>query len=326
MSLGHPAPRASSWLTLVMLGLIAVPAFFALRTVRAGPPPAALSPEPSPYGYTVSLLFFLLPSCAVLLWLAFHKDIHVSKKSLLWTVALLFPAGALLDFFFASDFFVFPNPGATLGIGAPALHRPVPVEEYVFYLAGFLCVTLFYIWLDEYWLEAYSVPSTAELRINFRRLLGFHPHSALLAIVLISAAIEYRRRFVPQLGGFPGYFAFLVLIALVPSSILLSAARPVVNWRAFSLTAVLVVCISLLWEVTLALPYGWWDFRDQAMIGVRVVAWHRLPIEEPILWVAVTYASVLVYEVVKRWKASGRRAAHAFLGMRTAKSSGADLA
>ena len=74
------------------------------------------------------------------------------------------------------------------------------------------------------------------------------------------------------------------------------------------------VTISLLWEVTLAVPYGWWGFQDDAMIGVRITAWSRLPIEEVFVWIAVTYATVIVYEIVRRWQASGKRVRHALLG------------
>jgi hypothetical protein len=40
-----------------------------------------------------------------------------------------------------------------------------------------------------------------------------------------------------------------------------------------------------------------------------------LPIEEVYVWIAVTYASVMVYEILKRWKASGRTMLRAFLGV-----------
>ncbi len=40
----------------------------------------------------------------------------------------------------------------------PGVGGPVPIEEFVFYLSGFLFILLFYIWNDEFWLEAYNVP------------------------------------------------------------------------------------------------------------------------------------------------------------------------
>lgn len=311
---GSPSPRLSFWLVAVMLGMVSVPAYFTLHRAGATPSPIALSPEPSPYGYTVSLLLFIIPIVVIVFWLIPQEGIKVSKKAVSWTIGLLFPLGAALDFFFASFFFDFPNAGATLGIPAPALHKPVPVEEYVFYLTGFLCIVLLYVWFDEYWLSAYTLPGTAADRVNFDRLLRFHPESLILAVVLIGAAFAYRRFVVPELPGFPGYFIVMVLGALVPSSILLPSARPVVNWRAFSLTMFMVLLISLLWEVTLALPYGWWNFQDDQMIGLRITAWSRLPIEEVVLWITVSYISILVYETVKRWQGSGRSAGHAFFG------------
>ena len=311
---GSPSPRISFWLVFIMLGMINVPAYFTLHRVKVTPPALLLTPDPSPYGYTVSLLLFIVPVAVILFWLVPREGIKISKKSLAWTIGLLFPLGAALDFFFASSFFTFPNTGAVLGISAPALHRPVPIEEYVFYLTGFLDVVLLYVWLDEYWLAAYSVPGTDANRVSFDRLLRFHPQSLLLAVALIAAAFLYRHIFAPELGGFPGYFMVLVIGALLPSSLLLPAARPVVNWRAFSLTMFMLLLISLLWEVTLALPYGWWNFQDDQMIGLRITAWSRLPIEEVILWITVSYISVLVYETVKRWQGSGRSAVHAFFG------------
>ena len=98
-----------------------------------------------------------------------------------------------------------------------------------------------------------------------------------------------------QNPGFPGYFTFLVLGALGPSAALLPAAMPVINWRALSLAVFILLLISLLWEVTLAVPYGWWGFQDSAMIGLRITAWNRLPIEEVCVWFAVTYETVIVY-------------------------------
>jgi hypothetical protein len=50
------------------------------------------------------------------------------------------------------------------------------------------------------------------------------------------------------------------------------------------------------------------------MIGLFIGAWYGLPIEEVGLWIAVSYATVIVFVVVKLWQASGKKARHAFLG------------
>jgi hypothetical protein len=308
-----PTPRTSFRLVLAMLGMIALPAALTLRTVRTAPPLNAFTANASPCGYTVSLLLFIVPILVIGLWFLPTEGVKISKASFLLTVAILFPLGAGLDFFFARSFFTFPNPGATLRITAPALGGGVPLEEYVFYFTGFVAVLLLYIWLDEYWLAAYGVRADAKERPQFDRLLRFHPTSLVWAVVLIAAAIAYRKLFV-QDPGFPGYFTFLVLGALGPSAALLPAAMPVINWRALSLAVFILLLISLLWEVTLALPYGWWGFQDSAMIGLRITAWNRLPIEEVCVRIAVTYATVIVYEIVRRWQSSGKRIGHALLG------------
>src|SRR5206468_10272097 len=135
---------------------------------------------------------------------------------------------------------------------------------------------------------AYSIPVNAARRIDFDRLLRFHPESLILGVALIAGAILFRH-FVVGTPGFPGYFIFLVIGALGPSSLLFPSALPVINWRAFGLTFLVIVLISLLWEATLAVPYGWWGFRDAQMLGIYITAWSRLPIEEVFIWIAVTY-------------------------------------
>jgi hypothetical protein len=293
-------------LVVVMLVMIAAPAALTLHTVHRSAFSAAAAQDPlaSPHGYTVSLLLFIIPILVIATWFLPLEHIPLSSKSFWCAIGLLFPLGASLDFFFARYFFVFPNSSATLGIEAPALGRAVPVEEYVFYLAGFLCVLLLYIWFDEYWLSAYNVPGEAIERAAFRRLFDIHFPSIILAIALIGGAIIYKKFFSASPAGFPGYFIFLALTAFIPSIFLLPAVRVVINWRAFSLTVFLVVLISLIWEATLAIPYGWWNFQDQQMLGIRITAWGNLPIEEVCLWVAVTYATVIVYEAMKCWHAS----------------------
>jgi hypothetical protein len=312
-SVPSPSPRRSFLLVIGILVMIAIPAALTLHTARVAPSVDGTSPNLTPYGYTISLLLFIVPILAISVWFLPNEGVHVSRKSFWRTVALLFPLGVILDFFFARFFFTFPNPNATLRIIAPALGGGVPVEEYLFYFTGFVAVLLIYIWLDEYWLAAYSIPVDAARRTNFDRLLRFHPESLVLGIALIAGAILFRH-FVVGTPGFPGYYTFLVLGALGPSALLFPAALPVINWRAFGLTFFLILLISLLWEATLALPYGWWGFRDAQMTGIYITAWSRLPIEEVCVWCAVTYATTVVYEVIRRWQSSGKRVAHAFLG------------
>ncbi len=312
-SVPSPSPRTSFQIVIGILVMIAIPAALTLHTARVSPMVDSTAPNLTPYGYTISLLLFILPIIVICVWFLPQEAVHISRQSFWRTIWLLFPLGVSLDFFFAHAFFIFPNPNATLRILAPALGGGVPVEEYFFYFTGFVAVLLIYIWLDEYWLAAYRIPVDSATRINFDRLLRFHPQSLFLGIALIAGAILFRH-FLVAAPGFPGYFVFLVLGALGPSALLFPSAQPVINWRAFALTFFLILLISLLWEATLALPYGWWGFRDEQMTGIYITAWSRLPIEEVVVWCAVTYATTIVYEVIRRWRASGRRAAHAFLG------------
>jgi len=305
--------RTGFRLVIAMLGMIAVPAALTLHTVREPLEVSAPAAKSSPYGYTVSLLLFIVPIFTIGLWLAPRERVKISKRAFVRTIAVLFPLGAALDFFFARSFFTFSNPEATLRITAPALGGGVPIEEYVFYFTGFVAVLLIYLWLDGYWLAAYGISEDAKERAEFDRLLRFHWQSLAWAVVLIAAAVLYRWILVPE-PGFPGYFTFLAIGALGPSAALLPAAMPVINWRAFSLTLFIILLTSLLWEATLAVPYGWWGFQDREMIGVRITAWNRLPIEEICVWIAVTYATVIVYEIVRRWQASGKRVRDALLG------------
>jgi len=328
-------PRSSFLAVMLVLGMLVIPTALTLRRIQVPAVVDVSAPNPSPYGYTVSLLLFIIPILVIGGWLVPRDNVKISKKSFLRTIAVLFPLGVILDFFFAHLFLKFPNSNATLGIPAPALGQclnchiflgtpehviigSVPLEEYVFYFTGFVLVLLLYIWLDEYWLSAYTIPPSDELRTNFQRLLQFHPASLILAVGLAAASILYRHIYDMHHAppGFPGYFLFLVIGALGPSTALFPSVLPVVNWRAFSLTLFVILLTSLLWEATLGVPYGWWDYQHTQMMGVFVTAWNFLPIEAICVWIAVTFQTVMVYEVIKRWQSSGRKARHAFLGPR----------
>jgi hypothetical protein len=134
------------------------------------------------------------------------------------------------------------------------------------------------------------------------------------------AAVVYKKTLSSIREGFPEYFTFLVLVAFVPSISFFPTARRLINWRAFSLTLFFILLISLLWEATLAVPYQWWDYQPKQMMGVRIGAWAGLPIEAVCVWVAVTYATVVVFEIVKLWQASEKPAKDVFLGLQNSAS------
>jgi len=317
---GHPSsPRLSAWIVVVMVAMVALPAALALATVRSPVMLQMTSSNPTPYGYTCSLLLFIVPIMAIAFGFLPRKEVKFPRKAFWWTIGILVPLGFATDFFFASRFFIFSNTGATLGIAAPALHKPVPIEEYVFYLTGFIAVLLLYLWLDEYWLAAYKAANYRMASEKIKRLFRFHSPSLILGIFLLAAAVIYKKALSSVREGFPEYFTFLVLVAFVPGVSFFPTARQFVNWRAFSLTLFFILLISLLWEATLAVPYQWWDYQPKQMIGVRIGAWAGLPIEAVCVWIAVTYATAIVFEIVKLWLASEKPARQAFLGLKNSQ-------
>lgn len=317
---GSEAPRkrsrqAAFWVLCLLAAMLIVPAALTLTRVEHPGVFFIASDNPTPYGYTWSLLLFIVPVVVLGAWFASRPKLHFPRQAFWRTLAVLVPLGFFLDLAFGNAFFIFPNHGATVRLGIPAIGGTVPVEEFVFYFTGFMAALMSYIWADEYWMSAYNVPDYREAARGIVRIVRFHYPSALFGVALIAAAAVYKQTSASP-EGFPWYFTYLTLGALVPSTGFFHTARPFVNWRAFSFTFFLMLFISLLWEVTLALPYGWWGFRPRAMIGLNIGAWSGLPIEEPLVWMAVSYATVIVYEVIKIWLALGRRALDAFFGVK----------
>src|SRR5438552_5569963 len=165
-------------------------------------------------------------------------------------------------------------------------------------------------------MSAYNVPDYTAAAKGIARIVCFHFASVALGVALIGAAVLYRKFLSGASEGFPWYFIYLVCASLIPSAGFFHTAQPFVNWRAFSFTFFLLLLISLLWEVTLALPYVWWEYRSDILVGLHIGAWSGLPIEAVCVWFAVSSTTVIIYEVIKIWKALGTRALEAFFGIR----------
>jgi hypothetical protein len=315
-------PRQAFRVVFAIAGLLVLPAALTLRTVVD---PGALqleSPNPTPLGYTWSLLLFLIPLGALIGWFVRRPDLKLTRKAFWRTIAVLVPLGFVLDILFGNSFFTFPNHPATLGLNLPAVGGPLPLEEFIFYLSGFMLVLVSYIWADEYWLSAYNVPDYRSEAEELRRIAQFHAPSVILGAALIVVAVTFKKFFSNSPEGFPWYFIYLSAVSFIPSAGFLRAAQPFINWRAFSFTFFVILLISLLWEVTLAIPYGWWDYRPSAMIGLTIGAWGGLPVEAVCVWMAVSFTTVIVYEVIKIWQALGTGAWEAFFGIRLPIPSG----
>jgi hypothetical protein len=309
-STGNSARAAA--LLLALLGAIVVPSFLALSTVRQAAVHEDVG-DTTPYGYTVSLLLFMVPIATLITWFfRSHPADSFRRRAFWWTIGLLVPAGFLLDLVLGNLFFRFPNPGATLGIFVPGysfesggLVWDLPIEEFVFYISGFVAILLVYIWCDEVWVPAYGVADYGDTSRHPPYVFDVDWRALWWGLGVFVLAVIYKKFFAPIVPersyqeGFPLYLAFLLVASVVPALLLGRCARPFINWRAFSITLLWVLLTSLLWEATLASPYGWWHYNHKWMMGLHVKAWANLPVEAVILWIAVTYTTTTVFETIK---------------------------
>lgn len=295
-----------SWVLLQLIAVVLIPAALTLRTVHVavGQPPVA--DDPTPLGYTWSLLLFIIPLLYLALWFLLHPQYRIQKKIFGITLAVLTPLGIGLDLLFAHTFFVFNNHGAVLGLKVPGVGGGIPIEEFVFYVSGFIFVLLLYIWSDEVWMDRYNPSYTSETFQSQSRLLSFHWESVIAAIFLLLTAVVYKKFFAADPAGFPWYWTYLLAASFVPSAGFFHSVRRHINWRAFSFTFLQITLISLMWEASLASPYQWWGYQPTAMMGIFLMAWSHLPVEAVFVWLAVTYTAVIIYEVITIWQVSGK--------------------
>lgn len=317
-------------IVLLLIGILIIPAAIALHSVRYPGEFKLTSENPTPLGYSWSLLMFIIPILAILIWLHRNRELRLLQKAFWITILILVPIGFILDILLGSLFFNFINHKATLGIYLPGYdfqsHHwgfQLPIEEFVFYLTGFVAVLILYLWCDEYWLSAYNVPDYRGEVKPLKRILSFHPYSLLTGIGLIAIAILYKKfGNHPYREGFPGYFIFLTVTAIMPSILFFSTVRSFINWRAFSFTFYFITLISIIWEATLAIPYQWWGYNYEQMMGITIGAWNRLPIEAVLLWISVSFTTVIVFETVKIRLNMKERTLINALTMRFGKSGG----
>src|SRR5262249_14041572 len=234
---------AAFQVVFVILGLMVLPAALTLHTVHHPRRLVITSDNPTPRGYTVSLLLFLVPAAALLWWLRRRRDLGLQRRAAGRTLAVLIPQGFVLDLCFGNAFFTFPNSAATVGIWLPAVGGSLPLEEFLFYLSGFGVVLLTYVWADEYWMAAYNIPDYTSATASLPRLVRFHWPSLACGAGLLVLALLYKKLWSPVPAGFPGYVTYLVLPAFVPSAGLFRTAQPFINWRAFGFTCFFIVLV-----------------------------------------------------------------------------------
>ena len=290
-------------LILTMLAVVAVPTLLTLATVRVPVAEYATTENPTPYGYTVSLLLFLVPVVTI----GIHHLRHghpFDKRAFVWCAALMAGLGAVLDFFFGYAFFEFPNEGATLGIRVPAwswselgwVPSYLPIEEFGFYIFGALFMISVYLWADSDWLAKYDSDEYGQAARTHPKIVEISPRAFAVWVGLVAVGILYRYQ---ADGGFPGYYVFLMGCGVLPSIFLIRTVKLFVNWHALAFAFGGLVLISIIWEATLGLPYQWWTYRSDQMLGVYLHAWGGLPLEEVTLWLVGVWDAVMFYELFR---------------------------
>src|ERR1700747_3706799 len=111
-----PKARTSAWVVVAMLPMIIVPAALTLNSVRSPAKLEMTADNPTPYGYTWSLLLFIIPILVIAIGFLPKAEIKIPRQAFWWTSGILAPVGCATDFWFASRFFLFEYPGATLQI------------------------------------------------------------------------------------------------------------------------------------------------------------------------------------------------------------------
>ena len=294
--------------------LLILPAALTLRSVKYPAELQFISDNPTPLGYTWSLLLFIIPLIGIAFWFFRNPEYHTQKKAFFWTAAILISLAFILNIFFGSLFFIYPNEHAVIGIEVPVVGGAIPIEDFIFYVTGFLLILLTYIWSAEYWFRAYSISDHALRARELDKIIRFDLRALLIGVVLFSLSIVYKKFFSSVPEGFPGYFTYLLVVSIIPSSAFLSSVSAFINWRALSFTCFALTLISLIWEVTLAIPYGWWGFNPEMMIGLFIGAWWGLPVEEVVLWIMGTFTTVIAFEVIQIFLETDKKLIEAFFG------------
>lgn len=304
---------------LAMAAVVAVPVLLTLATVQVPVAEAGGTDNPTPYGYTVSLLLFIVPVATIAVWhLRFGHP--ADKRAFLGCAALMAGLGAMLDFFFGYHFFTFPNTGATMGVRLPAWNWGemswvpdyLPIEEFGFYIFGALFMISVYLWADQNWLSLYESDEYDRGARAHPRIVQFSPHAVGVWLLVVGSGIGYRYL---QDGGFPGYFVFLMGVGLLPSILLVRTVKKFVNWQALGFAFGGLVLISIIWEVTLAVPYDWWNYKPDQMLGIQLHAWANLPLEEVSLWLVGVWDAVMFYELFRILMRKEGKLRHRLLGV-----------
>jgi hypothetical protein len=305
-----------------LMAMLAVAGTLAMVRIHVSQQPVDPARNPSPLGYTFSLALFALPCLVFAIWLARSPRTAEQRKALLKTLILLIPLGFVLDLLFGRTFLKFPNHDATLGILIPGYDlssgwsglwgpgwKPfLPLEEFIFYGLGFVAMLLAYIWGDEILFRSSKVDDAQRTPAVFRGWKATLLFWVVVGVVLFGVAWLVRRS-VPSVSGraFPGYFLFLLLGSIIPSLFCSRIAFQFINWRALSTSWMFVLVISQFWEASLGIPYGWWGYEPDQMMGIFLKPHCDLPLEAVLVWTLGSWTTVIVYETVLTAIVAGRQ-------------------
>ncbi len=247
--------------------------------------------------YTTSLAIWVIPITFLTGFLLCKKALRKKDYGVLAvTVAGAAGVGIALDVAFADDFFRFPNSKAVIGVSI----NGIPVEEFLFYICGDWFIALLYVFCDTCFLREYSGAHADYTRIRKRlpRKAWLSGSVVIWTVSLLLGGLVIKQAFNPEGAPVPGYFYFITLCAFLPAMLLGRITRKVVNWRAFAFVLLTTLLISVVWEVTLALPRGWWAYQHGSMLGIFIPWWGGIPLEAVLLWIASSLV-VLIYEFLK---------------------------
>ena len=247
--------------------------------------------------YSLSLLIWIVPIGIFTTFFIWKRLLSPEKiAALTITIVLLAAIGCILDLLFAHLFFVFPNRQMIFGV----MLFDIPIEEFIFYITGFWFILLLYVFCDEYWLVRYNVPDKRYIRYrsHLHRMLFLNFRGFLWGGGLIVSGCLIKRYINPEGLLLPGYFIFLTVLAYTPMILFHRVTRKFVNWPAFTVSLLTTLLLSIIWEVTLALPRGYWGYHEGAMMGIFIGVWSNLPIEAVSVWIFCSLV-ILVYEFLK---------------------------
>lgn len=249
------------------------------------------------YGYTISNLFWIAPTIYFISNSFWRQGLR--------TLALLPMTGFVLDILFASRFFIFPNKDSVVGINifgynfaTNRFDEPIPIEEFIFYIAGFAYTLFSYIYFSRLlYFDHMEIPKVLQFRSKWQKMGAF---VLLISISYLEKWTLYTYHFEICLESYvPEYFWFLVLLGMMPVICTAHSVSRRIHLGAFLVTMFSVLFISITWEVTLAIPQGWWGYKRDPMIGFFIAPWSYLPLESVVVWICVSFTTIFMYEYLE---------------------------